>query len=181
MNASESCHTSNECSETVNRSNYVFISMNGRPTDPPYVYNACPTRTGLDNRLDRFDGSDENYLIGYYATYQRAFTSSSVVWRGIANGIVDPLAHRNYFYDPSKRSLRLQASGGVRLPFAYRAHRFSATWVGGGRPANLICFAKLNCLLRISCPCFLIDARFVSFEVCFSCIFSSKRFYQQSR
>lgn len=47
VNASESCHTSNECSETVNRSNYVFISMNGRPTDPPCVHDACPTRTRL--------------------------------------------------------------------------------------------------------------------------------------
>ena len=34
------------------------------PTHRPTVH-ACPTRS-LDNRLDRFDGSDGNYLIGYY-------------------------------------------------------------------------------------------------------------------
>lgn len=47
--------------------------------------------------------------------------------------------------------------------------------MGGGRPANLICFAKLNCLLRISCPCFLIDARFVSFARCVSRAFSAQK------
>lgn len=143
-NASESCHTSNECSETVNRSNYVFISMNGRPTDPPYVHNACPTRRGLDNRLDRFDASDENYLIGYYATYQPAFTSSSVVWRGIANGTVDPLPHRNYFttlrnarFANYKRLAACAAAWDCCSVTGLTWIRFSAAWVGR-RSANLI-------------------------------------------
>lgn len=62
------------------------LHINEWPTHRPTVQRLSHAYTGLDNRLDRFDGSDENYLIGYYATYQRAFTSSSVVWRGIANG-----------------------------------------------------------------------------------------------
>lgn len=106
------------------------------PTHRAYT-TPVPRVHAWDNRLDRFDGSDENYLIGYYATYQRAFTSSSgVVWRGVANVAgTDSLAHRNYFYDPSQRSLRLQASGRAAAWDCCSLTgltwiRFSATWVG---------------------------------------------------
>lgn len=100
--------------------NHVTRQMNARklstgpitssyqwPTHRPTVH-ACPTRS-LDNRLDKFDGSDENYLIGYYATYQRAFTSSSVVNAGPASALLVHW-HIEAILRPFEAHCRLRAS-----------------------------------------------------------------------
>lgn len=77
---------------------------------------------------------------------------------------VDPLPHRNYFYDPSKRSLRLQASGRAAAWDCCSLTgltwiRFSAAWVG--RAANLICVSlrEIKLLVTHIVSSFFIDPR----------------------
>lgn len=153
------------------------------PTHRAYT-TPVPRVHAWDNRLDRFDGSDENYLIGYYATYQRAFTSSSgVVWRGVAN----VSKHRST--GTQKLLLRPFATlvaitsvwpcRRVRLLLAYRPHVDPFLgYVGGTRSANLICVPlgeiKLFVTVVYVASIFLIDAR-LRFVCPSRCVFSAQK------
>lgn len=96
LNASESCHTSNECSETVNRSNYVFISMADPPTHRARLSHAQPGQPTWQVRWKRWKLSDR--LLRDISTRVYVILRCQ---RRPSLSAADPLTQKQ-FYDPSK-------------------------------------------------------------------------------
>lgn len=92
LNASESCHTSNECSETVNRSNYVFISMADPPTHRARLSHAQPGQPTWQVRWKRWKLSDR--LLRDISTRVYVILRCQ---RRPSLSAADPLTHRSNF------------------------------------------------------------------------------------